>query len=103
MRDELGGLSRRSETIESGTNERVERIDADMDQLQQDLQGQLERRREHLRKMVNDVVTIGESLQSLVADFGEQRKGSDGMQSKLQASMYSYDQASRKEGMTSTP
>lgn len=103
MRDELGGLSRHCETIESNTTERVERINSDMDQLSQDLTMQLERRREHLRKMVNDVVTIGESLQSLVADFGEQRKASDGMQGKLHTSLYSHEQSLRRDGTATTP
>merc|ERR1740121_2732888 len=42
MRDELGGLSRHAETIESATNERSERTNAEMDQLTQDLHVQLE-------------------------------------------------------------
>merc|ERR1719188_459845 len=42
LRDELGGLGRHSETIESHTNERTERINSDMDQLTQDLHVQLE-------------------------------------------------------------
>merc|ERR1740121_3198386 len=103
MRDELGGLSRHCETIESNTTEWVERINFHMDQLSQDLTMQLERRREHLRKMVNDVVTIGESLQSLVADFGEQRKASDSMQGKLHTSLYSHEQSLRRDGTATTP
>mmetsp|Transcript_61646 Transcript_61646/g.198583 ORF Transcript_61646/g.198583 Transcript_61646/m.198583 type:complete len:357 (-) Transcript_61646:101-1171(-) len=97
MRDELGGLSRHAESLEAAVGERAERIGADMDQLAQDLHVQLERRREHLKRMVSDVVTIGETLQNLVADFGEQRKGASDTQGKLQTSLYTLDQTMRKD------
>lgn len=107
MRDELSTLNRHTDNLETAVGERAERIQTDMDQLTQELHMQLERRKEHLKKMVNDVVLIGESLQNLVADFGEQRKGASETQSKLQASLYLLDQTLRKDsscpGMRAAP
>jgi len=98
MRDELGALNRQTENLETAVGERAERIGTDMDQLTQELHTQLERRKEHLKKMVNDVMLIGESLKNLVGDFGEQRRGASDTQSKLQSSLYVLDQSQRKDG-----
>jgi len=96
MRDELVSLNRQTESLESTVGERAERLGAEMEQLSQDLHVQLERRREHLKKMVNDVMLIGESLQSLQADFVDQKRGTGESQSKLQSSLYVLDQTKRK-------
>mmetsp|Transcript_16212 Transcript_16212/g.46958 ORF Transcript_16212/g.46958 Transcript_16212/m.46958 type:complete len:341 (-) Transcript_16212:142-1164(-) len=98
LRDELASLTRQTEGLETTSGEKAERICSDIDQLSQDIHMQLERRREHLRKMVNDVVAVGESLQSLAAEFGELRKGSGDSQSKIQSTLASIDLQMRKEG-----
>merc|ERR1719359_68641 len=85
MREELVSLNRYTETLETGVSERAERIAVDMDQLAQDQHLQLEHRKEHLKKMVNDVMMIGENLRNLVNEFGEQKKATSAVQSKLQS------------------
>merc|ERR1719326_2811744 len=55
MRDELVTLNRQAEGLETQVGDRTERISADTDQLTQELHLQLERRKEHLKKLVNDV------------------------------------------------
>merc|ERR1719291_592467 len=97
MRDELATLNRQAEGLETAVGDRAERISADTDQLTQELHVQLERRKEHLKKLVNDVVRIGEDLHNLVADFGEHRKGSNDTQSKLQSSLYVLDHTAKKD------
>merc|ERR1712039_271889 len=97
MREELGTLNRYTENLETVVNDRADRISGEMDQFTQDLRVQLERRKEHLKKMVNDVVQIGECLQNLVGDFGEHRKGTSEAQSKIQSSLYVLDQTLKKE------
>mmetsp|Transcript_144514 Transcript_144514/g.402647 ORF Transcript_144514/g.402647 Transcript_144514/m.402647 type:complete len:364 (-) Transcript_144514:99-1190(-) len=97
MRDELGGLNRHTDSLEGTLGERSERIGTDTDQLAQELHAQLERRREHLKKMVGDVQLISESLQGLRGDFEEQRRGSGDTQGRLQASLLVVDQALRRD------
>lgn len=97
MRDELLALTRQADGLESTVTDRTERISNDMDQFHQDVRTQLERRKEQLRKMINDVATIGESLQNLVNDLSEQRRVSTDAQSKLQSSIYVLDQVLRKD------
>merc|ERR1719174_3425745 len=81
--------------METGLNERCQRIQVDMDQVGNDLHVQLERRKDHLKKMVNDVMLIGESLHNLVADFGDQKKSTFDVQNKLQSNLYVLDQILR--------
>lgn len=97
MRDELGTLTRHAESMETIVGDRAERINTDVAKLTEELHVQLERKREHLKKMVNDVVSIGESLQHLVLDFSEQRKAANDVQNKLQNSLYVLDQTSKKK------
>merc|ERR1712060_411919 len=97
MRDELGALTRHAESLETVTGERAERLNTDVAKLTEELHVQLERKKEHLKKMVNDVVSIGESLQHLVVDFSEQRKSANEAQNNLQNSLYVLDQASKKK------
>merc|ERR1719440_1395200 len=66
-----------------------------MDQVGNDLHVQLERRKDHLKKMVNDVMVIGESLHNLVADFGDQKRTTFDVQNKLQSNLYVLDQILR--------
>jgi hypothetical protein len=66
-----------------------------MEQVGSDLHLQLERRKEHLKKMVNDVMQIGESLHNLVADFGDQKRTTFDVQNKLQSNLYVLDQILR--------
>lgn len=97
MREDLGTLNRHTDNLETVVGDRAEKISVDMDQFTQDLHIQLERRKEHLKKMVNDVVRIGEDLHNLVADFGEHRKGTTDTQSKLQSSLYVLDHTAKKD------
>eukprot|EP00811_Abedinium_folium_P000318 NODE_10291_length_1363_cov_3.090615.p1 GENE.NODE_10291_length_1363_cov_3.090615~~NODE_10291_length_1363_cov_3.090615.p1 ORF type:complete len:322 (+),score=93.86 NODE_10291_length_1363_cov_3.090615:256-1221(+) len=98
MRDELTSLDRYAENLETTAGERCEKLAGDVDQLGQDLHLQLERRREQLKRLVNDVMTIGESLPGLVADLGEQKRGATEMQSRLQKSMFTIDAPGRPVG-----
>merc|ERR1719313_301167 len=98
MREELSTLNRATETLETTCSERTERITMSIDQLAQDQHMQLEHRKEHLRKMVNDVMMIGENLQNLVAELGEQKKATSAVQSKLQSSLFVLDQSTRRDG-----
>lgn len=95
MRDELVSLTRYNEGLENSLSDRYNRIAGDMDQVGNDLQGQLERRKDHLKKMVNDVMSIGESLHNLVADFGDQKRTTFDVQNKLQSNLYVLDQILR--------
>jgi hypothetical protein len=95
MREELVSLCRFNEGMENGVNDRYNRIALDMDQVGNDLHVQLERRKDHLKKMVNDVMLIGESLHNLVADFGEQKRTTFDVQNKLQSNLYVLDQILR--------
>jgi len=97
MRSDLIDLSRQTDSFDSTLGERAERIQADSDLFSQDVHLHLERRKEHLKKMVNDVVQIGESLQTLVADFTEQRRSTGATQNKLQASLYALEHTVRKD------
>jgi len=104
MRDELVTLNRYVENLENSVGERSDRIALNIDQLGQDQHVQLEHRKEHLKKMVNDVMLIGESLQSLVGDFGEQKKQTGQLQNKLQSSLFVLDQThQRAGGQSNTP
>jgi len=95
MREELVSLCRFNEGVENSLNDRYNRISLDMDQVGNDLHVQLERRKDHLKKMVNDVMLIGESLHNLVADFGEQKRTTFVVQNKLQSNLYVLDQILR--------
>jgi len=97
MHEDLKGLNRFTENLEGSLVERSDRIAMELEQIGQDQHVQLERRKEHLKKMVGDVMLIGESLQNLVADFGEQKKGTAEAQSRLQSSLFVLDQAKEKE------
>jgi hypothetical protein len=97
MREELVSLSRFNEKLETESNDRCTRIAADLDQAGNDLHVQLERRKEHLKKMVNDVMLISESLHNLVADIGEQKRTTFDVQNKLQSNLYVLDQILRPE------
>merc|ERR550514_452392 len=88
MRDELVTLNRYTENLEQTVTERADRIALNIDSLTQDQGSQLEQRKEHVKKMANDVGLIGESLQNLVADFGEQKKQTGQVQNKLQSSLF---------------
>merc|ERR1712216_1114972 len=87
MRDEIGTLSRQSESLETSVNERADRLSGDLDGFAGDMRQQLERRKEHLKKMVNDVMLIGESLQGLLGDFGMQKKHAGDAHGKLQSDL----------------
>merc|ERR1719498_1173925 len=95
MREELVSLTRYNDNMETNLNDRCNRIASDMDQVGNDLHQQLERRKDHLKKMVNDVMLIGESLHNLVADFGDQKKTTFDVQNKLQSNLYVLDQILR--------
>merc|ERR1719158_1002464 len=41
---------------------------------------------------------IGENLQNLVAELGEQKKATSAVQSKLQSSLFVLDQSTRRDG-----
>merc|ERR1712061_110531 len=103
MRDELGALTRNAENLETAVGDRAARIKTDMDHLSQEIRSQLERKKERLKKMVNDVMSIGESLQNLVADFDEQRRQRHDTQNKLQSSLYVLDQNLKKKMRSGVP
>merc|ERR1719378_788304 len=92
MREELVSLCRFNESMENSINDRYNRIALDMDQVGNDLHVQLERRKDHLKKMLNDVMLIQESLHQLVSDFGDQKKSTIEVQGKLQSNLYVLDQ-----------
>jgi uncharacterized protein YdeI (BOF family) len=92
MRDELVSLTRFNESMETSVSDRYNRIAVDMDQVGNDLHVQLERRKDHLKKMLNDVMLIGESLHNLVADIGDQKRSTFEVQNKLQSNLYVLDQ-----------
>jgi len=92
MRDELVSLTRFNETMETSLSDRYNRISVDVDQVANDLHVQLERRKDHLKKMLNDVMLIGESLHNLVADIGDQKRSTFEVQNKLQSNLYVLDQ-----------
>lgn len=93
MRDELGNLTRHSEGLEVATADRADRLATDVDQLTQDTRVQLDRRKEHLKKMVGDVMQIGESLQGLITDLGSHKKVSEDSHTKLSATLSALDRA----------
>merc|ERR1712157_2796 len=70
----------------------------DIDQVSQELKMQLERRKEHLKKMVNDVCGISNSLTGWMGDFTEQKHATSEMQNQIQSSLYVLDQNQRKDG-----
>merc|ERR1712232_351482 len=98
MRDELVALNRHIETLETTITDRSDNLGMDVEQLSQDLKVQLERRREHLKKMVNDVCGISNSLTGWMTDFTEQKKGTADIQNKIQSSLYVLDQSQRRDG-----
>merc|ERR1711957_331690 len=59
MRDEIATLTRQSESLETTVGERTDHLAQDLDGFAQDMRGQMDRRKEHLKKMVNDVMQIG--------------------------------------------
>merc|ERR1711957_190172 len=87
MRDEIATLTRQSESLETTVGERTDHLAQDLDGFAQDMRGQMDRRKEHLKKMVNDVMQIGESLQGLLGDFGHQKKSTGDIQGKLQTDL----------------
>mmetsp|Transcript_79165 Transcript_79165/g.220069 ORF Transcript_79165/g.220069 Transcript_79165/m.220069 type:complete len:397 (+) Transcript_79165:138-1328(+) len=97
MRDELTVLNRHTESLETTLVERTDNIGADVEQLATDLKSQLDRRKDHLKKMVNDVCGISNSVTSWMSDFTEQKKSTTEMQNKLQSSLYVLDQSQRRE------
>lgn len=99
MRDELVGLNRHTEGLETNLTERADGIAAEIEQLSQDLRVQLERRKEHLKKMVNDVCGISNSLTGWMGDFSDQKRGTSDMQNKIQSSLYVLDQAQPKPAL----
>lgn len=101
MRDELVTVNRYTEHMENMLNEKFERSGNQIETLAQDEQTQLEQRKEHIRKMSQDVLSIGESLQSLLTDFGEQKRQTGQIQSKVQSSLYALDQTGRRYGAPS--
>jgi len=74
MRVELTGLTSTVENLESIVYDRGERIASDMDLLGQDLQFQLDRRRDQFRRMVTDVASLGDVLRTLVDDLKSERQ-----------------------------
>jgi septal ring factor EnvC (AmiA/AmiB activator) len=98
MRDELVALNRHMENLETTITDRSENTNHEVEQLSQDMKVQLERRREQLKKMVNDVCGISNSLTSWMSDFSEQKKGASEIQNKIQSSLYVLDQSQRREG-----
>mmetsp|Transcript_5978 Transcript_5978/g.13158 ORF Transcript_5978/g.13158 Transcript_5978/m.13158 type:complete len:334 (-) Transcript_5978:172-1173(-) len=101
MREDLLRLTRTTDTLESSLNEQADGLSMKLDQLGQDHHVQLERRKEQLRKMVGDVMLIGESLQSLVSDFGEQKRSSSEMQNKLRAALAAADERRKQQAVVS--
>mmetsp|Transcript_100467 Transcript_100467/g.181305 ORF Transcript_100467/g.181305 Transcript_100467/m.181305 type:complete len:356 (-) Transcript_100467:59-1126(-) len=101
MRDDLLGLNQHTEILQTTVNDRSERLGDDMDQIAQELRSQMERRKDQLKKMVQDVVVIGESLTVLKADLGDVRQGAGTTQSRLQSTLYSMDQHQRREASSS--
>jgi len=95
--EELKGLTRTTDTLESVLSGEADGLSMKLDQLGQDHHVQLERGKEHVRKMVSDVMLIGESLQSLVADFGEQKRLAAESQGKLKASLAAIEDRRRKQ------
>mmetsp|Transcript_97107 Transcript_97107/g.275094 ORF Transcript_97107/g.275094 Transcript_97107/m.275094 type:complete len:333 (-) Transcript_97107:142-1140(-) len=103
MRDELGALTCHADNLESGMGDRELRIKSDMDQLTQEVQVQLERKREHLKRLVGEVMSVGEALQGLVADFGEQRQGAGDTHHRLQSSLRVLDQTLKIRSRSGAP
>jgi len=99
MREELVSLNRYGENAEANLVARADKNAMEIDQVSQDLHIQLERRKEHLKKMVNDVMSVGESLHNLVADFGEQKRTTSDVQNKLQSCLFVLDQTGRRENV----
>jgi hypothetical protein len=92
LREELSSLTRFNENMETGLGDRYSRIAVDIDQVGNDMHLQLDRRKDHLKKMLNDVMLIGESLHNLVSDFGDQKRSAFDVQNKLQSNIYVLDQ-----------
>jgi chromosome segregation ATPase len=97
MSEELKALSRHMETLEGTITDRSTNISMEVESLSSDLKSQLERRREHLKKMVNDVCGISNSLTSWMSDFSEQKKGTAEIHNKIQSSLYVLDQNQKRE------
>lgn len=97
MREELDALRQRNDSFEVSVSERSDRLAWELEEVSQELRGQLDRRRENLKKMVNDVVSVGESLQGLLAELGEQRRSSSETQHKIQSSMLQLEQSVKLE------
>eukprot|EP00928_Gymnodinium_smaydae_P061973 TRINITY_DN45922_c0_g1_i1.p1 TRINITY_DN45922_c0_g1~~TRINITY_DN45922_c0_g1_i1.p1 ORF type:complete len:371 (-),score=99.00 TRINITY_DN45922_c0_g1_i1:103-1215(-) len=97
MRDELGSLSRLTENLETNLTEKCDSLGLDVEQLSVDLKGQMDRRKEQLKKMVNDVCGISASLTNWMSDFSEQKKGTSDAQNKIQSAIYSLEELQRKE------
>eukprot|EP00930_Biecheleria_cincta_P077996 TRINITY_DN6534_c0_g1_i1.p1 TRINITY_DN6534_c0_g1~~TRINITY_DN6534_c0_g1_i1.p1 ORF type:complete len:361 (-),score=89.94 TRINITY_DN6534_c0_g1_i1:293-1375(-) len=97
MRDELVLLTQHTDSLQVSVHDRSERLQSDIDLLHKDLRTQIEKRKTNFQKMVYDVVNIGESLQTLNQDFLGLKQGASNNQSKLQSSLYSLDQSSRRD------
>lgn len=96
MHDELVNLNRYTENLGNTLSDKADRMSSEIEQLSQEQRQQLQRRKQHLEKMVSDVQLIGDSLQSLIADFSEQRDGSTRIQRELQSSLFVLEQGRRE-------
>eukprot|EP00927_Polykrikos_kofoidii_P059672 TRINITY_DN54814_c0_g1_i1.p1 TRINITY_DN54814_c0_g1~~TRINITY_DN54814_c0_g1_i1.p1 ORF type:complete len:396 (-),score=59.15 TRINITY_DN54814_c0_g1_i1:93-1280(-) len=95
MREELLNLNRHTDSLESTLTERVGGISVEVDQLSQDVKLQLERRKEHLKRMVHDVCTVGDSITTWTKDYKEFKSQTKDSQDKLQSDLSFYDQENR--------
>jgi len=100
MREDILALNQLTESLQTTVHDRSEKLQSNTELLQQDMRTQLEKRKVQVQKMVHDVVNIGESLQGLVGDFGNQRRGANNAQSRLQSSLFSLDQTQRREAVS---
>uniref|UniRef100_A0A6T9EHY3 Uncharacterized protein n=1 Tax=Noctiluca scintillans TaxID=2966 RepID=A0A6T9EHY3_NOCSC len=91
MREELSALNRYTEAIEMSLAEKADTFAVDVQRLGKDQREQLELRKEQLKIMVADVMLFGESLQSLVSEISEEKKGTAEAQTRLQATLLELD------------
>eukprot|EP00933_Yihiella_yeosuensis_P044824 TRINITY_DN40096_c0_g1_i1.p1 TRINITY_DN40096_c0_g1~~TRINITY_DN40096_c0_g1_i1.p1 ORF type:complete len:381 (-),score=67.02 TRINITY_DN40096_c0_g1_i1:104-1246(-) len=103
MRDDLSALNQQTESLQGIVGEQSERLSSDMDQVAQELRWQLEKRKDKLKRLVTDVVSIGEHLQTLMRDIAEHQKDANTKQSKIQSSLYAIDRSVREEAAQATP